>query len=171
MSVEIINGCLLAAFDKGDVDVVGHCVNTHGVMGSGIASKLKTKYPVLFDRYKRHCNGIQRRSDLLGSNYCTTVHRDGMREQDDEFCTNKDNWSGYIINMFAQLDFGTKTRQVNYGALASCLSDFAESRYAQGKRIGFPHGVCCGLAGGNWDIVLEMIEFYFKDHGVRIYKL
>jgi hypothetical protein len=26
-------------------------------------------------------------------------------------------------------------------------------------------------AGGDWEIVLEMIEFYFKDHTVKIYKL
>ncbi len=26
-------------------------------------------------------------------------------------------------------------------------------------------------AGGDWSIVLEMIEFYFKDHNVKIYKL
>ena len=37
--------------------------------------------------------------------------------------------------------------------------------------IGFPFKMGSDRAKGDWDIVLEMIEFYFKDHNVKIYKL
>lgn len=170
MEIELVGGCLLEAFDNGEISCVAHCVNTRGVMGAGLAAKLKSKYPLLFDRYKRHCSS-HNQNDLLGSNYYTTVQREGVKAKDDEFCSNKDNWNGHIINMFAQLDFGTKTRQVNYGAISSCLSDAVTSYCTKGTRIGFPYGMCCGLAGGDWNVILEMIEFYFKDHNVKIYKL
>lgn len=26
-------------------------------------------------------------------------------------------------------------------------------------------------AGGDWEVILELIGFYFKDHNVKIYKL
>jgi len=44
-------------------------------------------------------------------------------------------------------------------------------KFEVGQPIGFPFKMGSDRAKGDWDIVLEMIEFYFKDHNVKIYKL
>jgi hypothetical protein len=59
---------------------------------------------------------------------------------------------------------------VIYGAMGHALQYMSE-RVAEGEAIGFPYNMGCDRAGGDWGIVLEMIEFYFKDHQVKIYRL
>jgi hypothetical protein len=39
------------------------------------------------------------------------------------------------------------------------------------SKVGFPHKMGSDRAGGDWDIVLEMIKYYFKDHQVKVYRL
>jgi hypothetical protein len=58
---------------------------------------------------------------------------------------------------------------VNYGALASCLVKFRDCDTK--TRVGIPYGMCSGLAGGDWEIVLELITFILKDFDVTIYEL
>ena len=36
-------------------DIIGHGVNTHGVMGAGIAVAFKNRYPDMYERYKAIC--------------------------------------------------------------------------------------------------------------------
>jgi hypothetical protein len=76
-----------------------------------------------------------------------------------------------VFNLFGQLDVGISQRQVNYGAIGLSLLNMRNQLAEPDTIVGFPHSMCCGLAGGDWDIILEMIEFYFKDYSVRIYKL
>jgi hypothetical protein len=37
--------------------------------------------------------------------------------------------------------------------------------------IGFPYKIGCGLGGGDWAFVLELIEFIFRNYTVKIYQL
>lgn len=41
--------------DEGSGATVGITVNTVGVMGKGLALQFKNKYPLNFERYKKHC--------------------------------------------------------------------------------------------------------------------
>jgi len=36
--------------------------------------------------------------------------------------------------------------------------------------IAIPYGIGCGLAGGKWDIVYDIIEEVFNDYDVVIYR-
>ncbi len=157
MTIEIVSGDLLDAFDNATVDSIAHCVNTRGVMGAGLALQIKKKYPNVFNAYSKMCVQETDRTFLLGkaqkviSSY---LHPDKA-----------------IFNLFGQLDVGLSQRQVNYGAIGLCLQNMRQQIHEPDTVIGFPYLMCCGLAGGNWGIILEMIEFYFKDYKVRIYKL
>ena len=39
MTIQIVQGCLLEAFDKGEVNVIGQVVNCQSVMGKGFSSE------------------------------------------------------------------------------------------------------------------------------------
>lgn len=155
MTIEFVDGCLLDAFDRGDVNVIAHVVNCKGVMGSGIAKSIKDRYPKVFEEYKKFCKEDSKEGLLGRLNAVYLV--DGSKT---------------VWNLFAQLDYGRDKRHLNYGALGSCLYDAADYWSTSHKQIlGFPYLMGCDRAGGDFSIVLEMIEFYFKDHEVKIYKI
>lgn len=153
MTIEIVSGDLLDAFDKGEVTVIGHVVNCQGVMGSGIAKSIRDRYPIIFDCYKEFCAESTYTEDLLGE--AQPVHI---------------GYNTCVWNLFAQNRYGSATRDLNYGALGNCLREMADDLDVD-EPIGFPYKMGSDRAKGDWGIVLEMIEFYFKDHNVRIYKL
>jgi len=150
MTIEIINGDLLDAFDRGDINVIGHVVNCQHKMNSGIAKSIRERYPKVYTQYMStrsvlgNC-GIVALSDSLSS----TV----------------------ACNLYAQEYYGYDgKRYLNYAALSESLRLMSESLSTR-RVIGFPYKMGSDRAKGDWDIVLEMVEFYFKDHNVKIYKL
>lgn len=157
MTIEFVNGDLLDALDKGEVDVIGHVVNCQGVMGGGLAKSIRERYPSVYEEYRLRYEGTKSGDQcLLGRAQECWVKQSPL-------------WSNSVFNLHAQLGFGTHKRQLNYGALGKCLFDMEQD--TKGATVGFPYLLGCGLAGGSWEIVLEIIEYYFKDHSVKIYKL
>lgn len=152
MTIEIIQGDLLDAFDRGDVNVIGHCCNAQGVMGSGIAKSIKERYPEAFNQYKRYYDTGH---SVFG--YCIPVLVD----------VNKG-----VFNLVGQDKYGYDgKRYLNYGALGASFDLMARQAKKERDVIGFPYLMGCDRAGGDWEIVLEMIEYYFKHFEVKIYKL
>lgn len=49
--IEYVTGNLLDA----DLPAIAHGCNTRGIMGSGIAKEIKTRYPIMHDIYQRMC--------------------------------------------------------------------------------------------------------------------
>lgn len=143
-------GNLLDAFDNGEVNIVVHCANCFHTFGSGIAYEIMRRYP---DAHK---------ADL-----CT------LYASESKLGTISDCWVGganWIVNLYGQYGYGRNKRQVNYGAISSGLSSVVKSFGGRGNSFGFPL-IGCGLAGGDWSIVSELIEFYFRDEDVTIYEL
>jgi O-acetyl-ADP-ribose deacetylase (regulator of RNase III) len=148
MAVTIVEGDLLDAFDRGEVTDIGHCVNCQGCFGSGIARSIKERYPECFEVY------IDDVGYKLGDSQCV------------EIAENK-----FIFNLFGQEFYGRCKRQLNYGAMAAALNEMSDNTSVDDK-VGFPYKMGCDRAGGDWEVVLEMIEYYFRSHkDVKIYKL
>lgn len=124
-------------------------------MGSGVAKLVKERYPVVFDRYKTVCNEYFP-EDLLGKVQLTCVGWESDNKR--------------VANLFGQLDYGTDKRHGNYGAIGSCLLKLSE-RIDTAHSIGIPFNMCSYRAGCQWEIILEIVEFYLKNHEVKIYKL
>lgn len=59
----------------------------------------------------------------------------------------------------------------DYDALESAI--YKLKNYARHKSlfIGIPHGIACGLAGGDWEKVGEITGEVFDDYPVTIYML
>lgn len=137
---------------KSRCDIICHQVNCLGVMGAGIAKQIKEKYPENYNTYRTVVN-TNRKEDCLGR-VC--------------YCSNSGNPT--IANMFAQLDIYPKgVKHTNYVAFRECcqsIKDFAYFQwggYTSHCRIGFPYKIGCGLAGGDWNIIKQIIEEEFAD--------
>lgn len=129
--------------------VIAHQVNCKGVMGAGIAKQIKEKFPIVFDEYKTLCYKNNNDKDLLLGNAQLIQ-------------TNKDNI--YVCNLFGQNTYSAKTKQTNYLALNLALYKMLKQIEDLGiKNVAIPHKIGCGLGGGDWGIVKNMIEEVFKD--------
>ena len=132
-------------FEQGDIldpkyKIFCHQVNCKGVMGAGLARQIRSKYPEVYKDYELRC---QSRHDNLGS--CIFSYTN-----DNRLC----------ISMFAQNRYGHGEQFTDYGAFSNCLKhikDFAT--YAlEDFVIAFPYKIGCGLAGGDWNIIYEMLK-------------
>lgn len=157
MAIEILSGNLLDAFDKGEVTCVAHVVNCQGVFNAGIAKQIRERYPEVYYAYIERIARVDKKSDLLGA----ITFR---------YFPSRNNVFPRVFNMFAQLNYGIEKRHLNYGAFASCLMKI-EEQMEEYDVLGLPYLPGCGLAGGDEEIVLELIKFYLKNSNVRIYKL
>lgn len=128
-------------------------VNCRGVMGSGLAKQIADKWPLVKKSYQIVCNNAIP-YDLLGKIHSVRINKDR-----------------YVVNVFGQLNYGRNKNVVytDYDALRKAFESIA--LYHPDKTIAIPYKFGCGLANGDWNIVLKLIEEFFKDFDVIIYKL
>ena len=62
-----------------NVDIIGHQVNLHGIMGGGVAREIKERFPDVYEEYREICLS---ESGLLGKMHLTYayVNEDGESE-------------------------------------------------------------------------------------------
>lgn len=118
-----------------------HVVNNKNVMNAGVAKVISRKWPQVKEDYHAYF-AIHSNTSLLGQIIMTHVGE-----------------GQYILSMIAQDGYGNDgKRYLQYDALEQCL--------AQAKRISTqlniplyaPFKMGCGLAGGNWELVLPMLN-------------
>ena len=143
--VSIVCSDLLTSY----CEVIAHQVNCKGVMGAGLAKQIRSRYPDVYTSYKKACNT---QTDLLGK--VQLVATPDCR----------------VANLFSQSDYGTGKCYTNYEALATCLTKLRYRMEVLGlKSLGLPYGLGCGLAGGNWKIVYEIIKDVFTPSKITVY--
>ena len=138
----VVKGSLLNAKE----DYICHQVNCAGVMGAGLALQIKNKYPLVYKKYRYAC--LNATKDLLG---CVQII---------------DN----VVNIFGQRSYGVHSRQTDYNALRTAFTKL-HNKLPIEKSLAFPYKFGCGLAGGDWSVVYNLIEECFKDRAITIYKL
>lgn len=154
--MKIVNGNI---FDC-DADVLLHQVNCRGVMGGGVAKQVKQKYPSVFKWYKLWCDEYKDVAERLG--YQPLLGKIQVCE--------KNNERPYaIINLFAQDGYGRDKCYTDYDALRRCLRQV--NNEFRGKDIAIPYKMSCDRGGGDWDVVLKIIEEELYDCRVTLYKL
>lgn len=150
--VEFVTGNLVT----GKFDIFCHQVNCRGKMGAGLAKQIRNQYPEVYKEYKDICNNGKA---ILGMNHYTYT-------SDGRIC----------VDMFAQDNYGTDKRYTDYTAFKSCLRGlvtFLGYTFNDQKTVAFPYMIGCGLAGGDWNVILKMIEEFSElvPHRVVIVKL
>lgn len=144
MAVKIINGSLFQTI----APVICHQVNCRGKMGSGVAKQIRELYPMAYERYRLMCDlGKDNPSRLLGCIqhvYC----------KDDSSATG----ARVIVNMFAQDRYGYDgICYTDYRAFEHCLEKLKRI-VEPDSSIAMPCKIGCGLAGGDWNIVYDLID-------------
>ena len=131
-------------------NIIAHQTNCKGVMGAGIAKSIKNKYPSVFEEYKYHCS-IDNQEINLGTIQVINI---------DE---NK-----YVANLFGQYAYGRTTRQTDYEALTSCFKQLGIFARDNNLSIAVPFKIGCVNAGGDWNIVENIIDKTIREFNVPI---
>lgn len=155
MPIEERIGDLLDA----EVDVIAQCCNCFCSMKSGIAPKIKARWPTV---YSADCATKKGDENKLGTFSKATVFDNGRDLT--------------VYNLYAQFGFWLRRdggRDLDYDALYDALNLMADDVVSNGgKTVGVPL-IGCGLAGGKWSVVEAMIEETLVAKGLEvfIYKL
>ena len=130
-----------------------NCVNE---MNSGVAKAIFTKWPIVKREYHKYCLGKSPNNLLSTIQPINT--KDGM----------------LIINVFSQLNRGRDGRQytdyeavrVGFIAVLKLLEEIFWDDESIGGDIALPYLYGCGLGGGDWKIVSNIIGEVFGDRAV-----
>lgn len=146
-------GCLLKAFENGEVNVIAHGVNCQDTMRSGIAKAIAEKYPSVKEDYHKWCKEMKERDlPLLGRFRLSFV--------DD----------GKVLNCATQETYGYKgAKYVSYDAIDDIFRKIR--RHAPKDTVlGIPK-IGAGLGGGNWNIIEKIINEAIDDMEIFVYEL
>lgn len=147
--LDIIEGNILRCNEN----IICHQVNCKGVMGAGLALQIRNLYTEVYEEYSEWCK-MMMPSKLLGR--CQVVMHDKYR---------------YIANLYGQLNYGRGHCFINYKALKSAFVELLDYAQMYSFSIAIPYGIGCGLAGGDWFTVYDIIQDVFDiyDNDVVIY--
>lgn len=154
--IKIINDDICNAKEK----YIVQQVNCQGAMGAGVAKAIYTKWPRVKEQYTRFCKQYKPVSLLSAVLYVRTDDK-----ADDKI----------IVNCFSQLNYRRKndtedTVYTNYAAFSDCMRKIEND--LKGTPIAMPYGIGCGLAGGEWEIIYNILCKIFGDenHSLTLYK-
>lgn len=149
--IQIKQGSLLDAEEP----IIAHQVNCFGVAG-GLAEKIfekwldaKNDYQQITMRSAQFIGGLE---NLLGMAQLTGQQPDGK----------------IIANLFGQYFPGADYRP---GALRRALENLSTLAKSLGFSVAMPYGISCGICGGDWDEVRQIIEETMQGVDVTLYKL
>ncbi len=135
-----------------DVDLICHQTNFHGVMGGGVALSIRNKLLSrnMYMEYERIC--AEQGRELLG-----TV----------QYLPAKTRY--LIVNCFCQddrvQDDGGITR---YDCMRKCLEQVEAYARQHAYRVALPGFIGCGIAGGDWNTVRQIIDEVFSASSVSL---
>lgn len=142
--MDIIKGNLIDIAKEGCFDVIAHGCNCFCAQHSGIAFQMVKEFNTDDYRvYKLEDKSLTGDINKLGqieAGRCSVAYK--SKEID-------------VVNCYTQYLMGTDKRHLDYDALRLCMRKL--NHYYKGKKIGLPK-IGCGLAGGDWSIVKEIIE-------------
>ncbi len=138
-----------------NVNIIAHQTNCKGVMGAGIAKQIKMRL-LSVSQYDSYVN------------YCVTHEKKALGTVQ-YFVTNDKR---IVANLFGE-DIPTgKGRDTNYEALYTALEVLRDKVIKASEEeqlsIGFPGGLGCGLAGGDWNVVRAMIYSVFEKTDIPV---
>lgn len=128
-----------------NIGIIVHAVNCKGTWGAGLAKSLKHKYPKAYDDYLKYLNFFKMPYYALGSISYTKIR------------------DLYIVSVFTQYDVSVTQRRTEYSAVINamdCLNNYIKINRLD-LPLYFPDKICCGLGGGDWNIVGKIIEDKF----------
>lgn len=138
----------MTAIRMGDIldtetGIIAHVVNNRRLMGAGLAGQIAKKWPAVRNAYKL--------ADVTLGN-CDVI-----------FINQAKNAKLAVANLYAQDGVGVGVRVLHYGYLVDALEKLMIHSALQGMSIHIPYGMGCGLAGGDWSVVKEIVQVLLPD--------
>jgi len=137
------------------INAIAHSCNTLNVMGAGIAKQIADRYPSAYEAdtlaHRRHENNLGEYS------YAKVNVGEGNSYPHQQFGLSDRRCE--IYNLYTQKKVGIG-KQVSYDALYDAFQKL-RAECDDSTVLGLPHGISCGLAGGDWSVVLAMINSVF----------
>ena len=152
-----------------DWTVLAHGCNCFNTMGAGVARQVKLHFPEAFavdQQANRHATARKYGStfDLLGTFSMVAFDEDAPPERRGK----------RVYNLYTQYNYGLDRSHIDYFSLEKAMKkmrwDLRHDRVYREAKIAMPK-IGCGLAGGEWRIVREIIGSVFYDQDARIYSL
>lgn len=164
-----IKGDLIDLALSGAFDVIVHGCNCFCKQNAGIAKQMVETFNT--NLFNLENNGIPGEYDKLGNiewklrlvDYDKKVWESnaiGILKS-----TNRTFFSLIVVNAYTQYEWNSKTKPFDYEAFTMCLKKI--NHKFKDKTIGMPK-IGSGLAGGNWNIIKELIQKYLPDCYVTI---
>jgi O-acetyl-ADP-ribose deacetylase (regulator of RNase III) len=144
MSINIINTNILDVTDG----TIVHSVNCMGPQG-GLAGAIAKKWPHVRNKYLEYIRLLQNSPMIMGDVLYVQAEKDIL-----------------ISNIFGQYNISNHSRQTEYAALKQGFIDVAKKAVGD---IHIPYKIGCGLGGGDWDLVWQLIENCFAGYERTIY--
>ena len=141
-------GDLLQLADVGYFDAIAHGCNCRVMMGAGIASQIKHKYPQAYAADVSYDAYFENQKDKLGTFSYTQVPI-GLRPDHYEIFT--------LFNLYTQFEGGAN---FDKEAFAKCCLHL--NKVLAGKTLGLPL-IGCGIGGGDWIDVNNIIFNYLNN--------
>ncbi len=157
--MKIIKGDLIKLAKTGKFDVIVHGCNCFNTMGSGIALTIKKEFPEV---YAADCITLKGDKTKLGT--YTHAYVDYGPGDEDYFV---------VLNAYTQYGYGGSRDLFEYDYFSKLLDKFRNLDVAIREtrnivpRWGFPL-IGCGLAGGDKNRILAMIEEAMSANDVTI---
>jgi len=149
--IKYVNGDLIQAFEDGKVTMIAHGCNCVGGFGSGVAGQIAKRYPLVRDKYKQ-------------------LHKEGGTKLG-FFQTLYIPEKGWIINCGTQKNYLPRNvRNADYDAIKKTMELLYSFSGNFNTTPAIPK-IGCGLAGGEWDIVEDIINKIFHDRDIVVYIL
>ena len=131
-------------YKKGDVlesdeRVIVHGCNCFNTMGSGIARQIKKKFPTAYAVDQKTVRGDESKLGTFTYALCGDKLADPI----------------FVVNAYTQCRYGRDKVYVEYGAIETVFVRICE--WFPHKVIALPK-IGCGLAGGDWEVVSEILE-------------
>lgn len=147
-----IDGDLIKLAKQGSFDVIAHGCNCFCRMGAGIAPQMAKAFKC--DRYP-----LESRDTIGDINKLGQIDYEAWYSNTAKIV--------YVINAYTQYDYKSLGNEhpLDYEALQLCLRKM--SHQFSGYRIGLPK-IGCGLAGGDWQRVKQIIQTELKDCNVTV---
>lgn len=168
--IEVIEGDIFETECK----VIAHQVNCMGVMGSGLAKEIKNRWENVFTEYLRAIQTLDHNclggclvvgvgpdkyvANLFGQYY----YRGYFKDPDSYMCQSPEKRPEMNEN-------GEAIRFTNYEALFLSLNRLKnEMLKYKVDSVSFPWHLGSDRGGGNWEIIMTMIEEVFKGTGIKV---
>lgn len=161
--IKIVTGDITDAKEK----YICHQVNCQGAMGSGVARVIYYTWPQVREQYLKFA-----RNEIDGKAWADDEYKKSLlgSVQMVDVSPNKDG-SQFVLNIFGQYNCGREEDHcyTDYKALEEAFNKIARG-LKQDEAVAFPYGFGCGLAGGEWEMVLALMDKCFAENDVIIYK-